>query len=157
MAQPITAYTDTDAIRSALGVTDNEVTDAMLVDQRLALELTVDLDGWADGHAAAFAAGSLQGADAAAQLKANYISLYAQWYCAERVITNMKLAIPQMISDGKTEMRRFQMMDMDAVERAASARAAHYKSLLSLALGGTAETVMSFASRSTPTYDPVTG
>jgi len=153
----ITAYTGTDAIRGVIGVTDNEVTDAMLIDQRLDLELTVDLNRWAPTHAAAFATGSASGATADEQLIANYISLYAQYFCVLQVMAFMKLAMPQLIGDGKAEMRRFQMLDLEAIEKTALARVTHYRNLLSEALGDDALTPVSYVGSAVPTYDPVAG
>lgn len=48
---PVTLYTDSDAIRGCLGVTDNELLDEMIVGAQVALELETDLDGWLPSHA----------------------------------------------------------------------------------------------------------
>lgn len=48
---PVTPYTNTDAIRGCLGVTDNELLDEMIVDSRFALQLEMDLEEWLPGHA----------------------------------------------------------------------------------------------------------
>jgi len=154
---PITAYTGTDAVRGVIGVTDNEVTDAMLLDQRLDLELTVNLNRWAPTHATVFAAGQASDATTTEQMLADYITLYAQYFCVLQVMAFMKNAIPQLITDGKAEMRRFQMLDLEAIEKTASARVAHYRTLLTEALGSDAATPMSFIGAAVPTYDPVAG
>lgn len=158
MGVPISNYTGTDAIRGALGLTDNEVTDAMLVDQRLDLELSVDLELWVPTHASVYTAGIAYGATPTEVLKANYLLLYAQWFCALHVTKFMRLAIPQMVGDGKAEMRRFQAFDLDQLEATANSRAIYYKSLLYAATGGAAAaTTVSFASVGVPDYDPVVG
>ena len=158
MGEAVTSYTGTDAIRAAIGVSDNDIPDKLLVDQRLDLELTVDLDLWVPTHATLYAAGIATGAAAEDRLKANYISLYAQWFCAAQVASNMKLALPQSISDGKAEMRRFQTLDLAAIEIAAKSRVTYYKNLLSAAEGSTSTaTPISFTSISSPVYDPVLG
>ena len=48
---PVTLYTDSDAIRGCLGVTDNELLDEMIVGAQVALELEADLDDWLPSHA----------------------------------------------------------------------------------------------------------
>jgi len=115
MSEAITAYTTTDAIRGAIGLTDNEVTDAMLVDQNLALELENDLLGWIPTHATLYAAGLDSGASAAEKQQAALLILYSQWFCAAQALTVMTLSIPQAIADGKDEMKRFQAMDLEAL------------------------------------------
>lgn len=46
----VTPYTNTDAIRGCLGVTDNELLDEMIVSARFDLQLEIDLDQWLPGH-----------------------------------------------------------------------------------------------------------
>ena len=138
MAEPIGPYTGTDAIRAGIGVTDNEITDAMLVDQQLELELEVDLATWLPTHATLYAAGVGAGATDAEKLVAAHITLYAQWYCTSAAIDHMRLALPQMISDGKSEMRRFSELDLEAISaRAAGRRDQHRSKLEELALSET--------------------
>lgn len=47
---PVTPYTNTDAIRGCLGVTENELLDEMIVNARFDLQLETDLDQWLPGH-----------------------------------------------------------------------------------------------------------
>lgn len=47
---PVTPYTNTDAIRGCLGVTDDELLDEMIVNARFDLQLESDLDQWLPGH-----------------------------------------------------------------------------------------------------------
>ena len=61
MGEAVTSYTGTDAIRAAIGVSDNDIPDKLLVDQRLDLELTVDLDLWVPTHATLMPPGSQPG------------------------------------------------------------------------------------------------
>lgn len=158
MGLPITTYTDTDAIRGAVGVTNNEITDAMLTEQGLSIELTVDLDGWLPTHAAIQAAGEAATPTAAELGQWRYLQLYAQWFCAAHLLNFMQLAVPQMIGDGKAEMRRFQDVDLEALASKAMGAALKYKSSLQSALGETIASVRpTFLSRSVPDYDPVAG
>lgn len=48
----VVLYTNTDAIRGCLGITENELYDEMIVSSRFDLQLEVDLDTWLPGHGA---------------------------------------------------------------------------------------------------------
>ena len=157
MSEAITAYTTTDAIRGAIGLTSSEVTDAMLVDQNLALELENDLLGWMPTPAALYAAGLASGATAPEKQQAALLVLYAQWFCAAQAMTLMTLSIPQSIADGKDEMKRFQSMDLGALMDRAVTRRDMYKGQLQNTEGTTSETSVSIMARGIPDYDPVTG
>jgi len=157
MSEAITAYTTTDAIRGAIGLTDNEVTDAMLVDQNLALELESDLLGWIPNHAALYAAGLANGATSAEKQQAALLILYSQWFCAAQTVTLMTLGIPQSIADGKDELKRFQALDLDALMARAVSRRDMYKGRLQNTEGTTSPTEVSIMAISSPDYDPVAG
>jgi hypothetical protein len=158
MSEPIGPYTSTDAIRAGIGVTDNEITDGMLVDQLLELELEVDLATWLPTHATLYAAGIAGGATDSEKLISAHITLYSQWYCTSAAIDNMRLALPQMISDGKSEMRRFSELDLDSLSaKAAGRRDLHRSSLEELANSKTPVTAVSVMEIAVPDYDPVTG
>lgn len=49
---PVVLYTNANAIRGCLGITENELYDEMIVSSRFDLQLEVDLDTWLPGHAA---------------------------------------------------------------------------------------------------------
>lgn len=63
---PVTLYTDSDAIRGCLGVTDNELLDEMIVGAQVALELEADLDDWLPDHALLLDAPTVSAATVAA-------------------------------------------------------------------------------------------
>jgi hypothetical protein len=157
MAEAITAYTTTDAVRGALGLTPRDIPDSSLIDQQLALELEADLFGWMPTHAGIYATGTGPGATAAQKLQAAYIQLYAQWFCAAIVVTNMTLGIPMMISDGKSELQRFPTLDLEALMARVTARRDLYKTQLAESEGQQAVTSASIVQRGVPDYDPVTG
>lgn len=48
----VVLYTNTDAIRGCLGITENELYDEMIVSSRFDLQLEIDLDSWLPGHGA---------------------------------------------------------------------------------------------------------
>lgn len=156
-AVPIAKYTTTDAVRGALGVTDNELEDAMLQNQQLDMALLSDLAAWLPNHAALYAAGQAVASAEADKMIAWNIQLYSQWFCATRA-AEMQLAMPQTISDGKTEIRRFQNLDLDKIAERAAARAKHYKDqLASVAVAAAEVAVPKLFGSATPDYDPVAG
>ena len=153
---PLSPYTTAAAVRGCLGVTDNELTDAMLSEQNLGLELEVDLKQWVPTYSTVYTTGMAIGAAEADRLSASYLTLYAQWFIAAQAVNLMVLAIPQMIADGQNDIRRFQQLDLERLQSAASDRARYYKRLLEEAMGtATAAASVSLLSKSVPDYDPV--
>lgn len=64
---PVTQYTNSDAIRAAVGVTDNELSDAMMTDSSYDLQIEADLDSWVDHESIATSANAASAAVAAAE------------------------------------------------------------------------------------------
>lgn len=157
MSEAITAYTTTAAIRGAVGLTDSDLPDSVLVDQQLGLELEADLTVWLPDYATLYSTGVGAGATAADKLVAAYIQLYSQWFCAAQLVSLMTLGIPMMISDGKSEMRRFPTMDLDELMLRVSAKRDAYRTLLLESQGQEAVASTSIMQLSIPDYDPVTG
>lgn len=156
MSCKITEYTTVGAVRGCLGLTDNEVTDDMVVDQNLNIDLTLDLDGWLPTHAALWDAAFAAGATAEDKRYGSIITMYSQWYCAVRVC-EMWLAMPQRISDGKSDMRRFAEIDFDRLLELAVARMMKFRALLEGEVLELDPRGHSLLAVSAPSYDPVTG
>jgi len=157
MSEAITAYTTTAAVRGAIGLTASDIPDAILIDQQLGLELEADLSEWLPTHAALYAAGIASGASAEEKLIASQIILYAQWYCAAQLINQMILGIPMLVSDGKSEMRRFPTLDLERLAELVDAKRDMYRTRLLEGQGQQAVGSVSVMQLSTPDYDPVTG
>lgn len=157
MSEAITAYTTTDAVRGAIGLTPSDIPDSSLIDQQLALELEADLASWLPTHATIYAAGLDAGATATQKLNTAYIQLYSQWFCASMLVAQMTLGIPMRVSDGKTEMQRFPSLDLEALMERVAARSALYKARLAESEGQQAVLSTTIMSIGIPDYDPVTG
>jgi hypothetical protein len=157
MSEAITGYTDTDAIRGAVGLTVSDIPDASLIDQKLGSELESDLSEWLPTHAALYATGTAGGATAADAQIAAYLVLYAQWFCASALVTQMVLGIPALISDGKSEMRRFVNIDLDDLAGRVQAKRDFYRNRLAEGQGQAVVTATSIMQAGVPDYDPVTG
>lgn len=154
MAQ-VTAYTSTDAIIGSLGVDKEDCPEEIIVNSKLELELTVDLDVWLPDHATLFDDGNASGADATATLHKNWLVLYAQWFCAHELASRF-LLFPQIVSDGKNQINRFSNVDLNAVKGLAASRMAKYKTALDEAINTTATATMPVMKVIIPDYDPVT-
>lgn len=154
---PLSPFTTADAVRGCIGVTNSELLDSMLKEQNLGLELEVDLKSWLPGYTSLYETGKLTGAQDAERLISSYITLYAQWFIAEQALNLMVLAIPQMISDGKSEMRRFQVQDIETLQNSAKGRVMRYKSLLQESQGVDTTASYSPVVRGIPNYDPISG
>lgn len=156
MGVSITNYTDSDAIRGAIGLTKSEVTDDMLVDQNLEYALLIDLDSWVDTHSTIYSTGLTTGATAPQIKQKRLLELYSMWFGACRA-ASMLLAIPEKISDGKSEVKRFNSLDLVGIRNEACGMAESYKLQLQEELGSTvSETGYSLMGSAEPDYDPIT-
>ena len=148
-------YTTTQAVRGCLGVDSDDCPDAYMVDSQVALELSLDLDGWLPTHAALYTAGTTGTPSAAAAAIASRIKLYAQWFIALE-FANRPLTIPYITTDGKAQIDRFKV-DLAKVAELAAAKVAKYKGELQGEDGVAAVAPYAdFVSVATPGSDPVT-
>ena len=84
------------------------------------------------------------------------LRLYSMWWCAYRA-ASMVFAIPEKISDGKAEMKRFNSIDLEGIADEALLQANKYKVKLQEALGSAVVTSSySLMGSASPDYDPVT-
>jgi hypothetical protein len=120
-------YTDTNQIRSVLGVELEDLSDTTITDRNLEKELRLDLLSWSPTHAALHAAGATVGATELAQSIADAITLYSTYFCSVLVVKSLQLAAPQSISDGKNTMSRFSTIDWQALTGHLKERLAFYK------------------------------
>lgn len=157
----ITPYTTTAAIRAALGVTDNEVSDQELVDQGLEDALLADLYVTAPSHATIYTDGAPGSpTDEQAQLW-RLLKLYCLTYCVALVADNW-LAFPSRLDDGQAAISR--SLDFQTLQ-ALAARAAHQRDVAKATLTDALDTTTAPAaaaapgliSISAPAYDPVAG
>jgi hypothetical protein len=149
------SYTTTEAVRGCLGVDANDVPDRYMVDSLVALELSLDLDGWLPTHAALYTAGTTGSPTTAAQAIANRIKLYAQWFITLE-FANRPFTVPHITTDGKAQIDRFKI-DLADVARLAAEKVAKYKGELQGEDGVAAiAPYADYVSVATPGADPVT-
>lgn len=146
-------YTDSDAVRAAVGVKDVEVPDSMLLNQDIERQLKTALYGWLPTYAALHTAGTDAGAtDDEKYINDLLISYCLFWACVR--VLEMSLSQRKSIGDGKTQIERF---DVDRKELIAAykARLDEAKHLLD-DLVNTSAGSTSFFGKASPEYDPVT-
>ena len=149
-------YTTTQAVRGALGLTDNELTDAFLLDQGIDVALSADLYTWLPDHEAIWLR-SISAAATPEDLQAGrLLQLYSLWFCAATA-ADMWLAVPQRISDGKEDLRRFTNLDFEKLSESAKEKALYYRDELKKLLNPNYSSGPTLVGGVKPGYDPVTG
>jgi hypothetical protein len=149
-------YTTTDAVRGCLGVDKDDCPDRYMVDSKVDLELSLDLDAWLPTHAALYTAGTTGTPTTSAKAIADRIKLYAQWFVALE-FANRPLTVPQIVTDGKAQLDRFKV-DLKALAELAAQKVAKYKGELQSAVDGTTAVTSytNYVSVAVPGADPVT-
>ncbi len=152
MTVAVTVYSDTDRIRAALGVDEADVSDDVLIDMQLELEVEVDLTAWIPGFDPITEVLS-------DPLAIKMMPLYVAAFCAFTALDGRELLYPYLFKDGKAETRRFQV-DLQKLKDDLAAKVAKWKAAIIKAEGltavsaGTASFIFGSAP---PDYDPVAG
>jgi hypothetical protein len=146
-------YTDTDAIRSAVGVTTREVSDDLLTQQKLESQTKVSLYGWLPDHATRYAAGTATDATDQEVYVKDLIVLYCTYFGAVRVV-EMIMALRRRVGDGKSEVERFDVNWLELLE-ILKGRLDEIQNLLEEELG-LSSGGPSYFGKAVPDYDPVT-
>jgi hypothetical protein len=152
MSTPI-LYTDTAAVRAAVGVKDTEVPDSMITDQQMERQLKTALYGWLPTYETKYDEGNADGASADQAYLKDLLISYALFYCCVRVI-EMVLALRQQVGDGKSQVKRFDT-DMKALLEVYKGRRDEVQALIEDLVVPTAGDIDYFG-KATPDYDPVT-
>ncbi len=124
------AYTDTDQIRSVLGVDAKDMPDAQIMARALDKELKLELTRWLPSHSTLFTAGTIGTPGEAEVAIADALQLYSTYFCAVLVIPSTQLAAPQAVSDGKNSMTRFAVNDWGRMKLELQEKQAYYKDML---------------------------
>jgi len=122
-------YTDTDQVRSALGLDAEDMSDAMITSRNLEMELSLDLAGWIPTHSSLYAAGIANTATEEEKNVSSSLVLYSTYFCCDLVFDSVQMAAPQSVSDGKNSMSRFTPQDWQKIEDRIKARKASYKKM----------------------------
>lgn len=132
-------YTDTNQIRSMLGLSEKDMSDAQITSRAIEKELSIDLASWVPTHLSVMTtAGDL----------ADSLQLYCTYFCAVLTVSGVKLAAPQAISDGKNSVSRFNLIDFDRLKVELQERQAFYKRFVINGVAALAATSATPATRS---------
>lgn len=149
-------YTTTDAVRSALGATAFDVTDAQMTDRGLERELRVDLNDWLPTHSTIYTEGTTGSPTALQQRKADMLILYSMYFCAYLMALAAPLWAPNQVSDGKNTMKRNALAAKEFADTLL-ARAGAMKEDILEELGEAGVSPMAFFVGVGDAFDPVTG
>lgn len=150
-------YTTTEAVRAAIGLTINELSDQQLVDLGLEDQLSVELDIVYPAHATAKTAAEAGGATAAQVRTWKVIKLFVQYQGACFVLPGLQNFSAQKFTDGGFEMQRFGKDDIDKTKAEVMGMRDKYKAILAEILDPTnTVTPLTPIMTVTPTFDPVT-
>jgi len=141
-------YTDTDAIRGAIGTDEADIEDSIITGQNMDLQMAAELDGFLPGHATlVFSSIALE----------NKLNLWCMWFGAWR-LAQSPLATPKKLSTGKDEYERFNI-DWDALKAVAYQKLCDAKDALITEAGLPEAEVVGISpfGKATPTYNPITG
>ena len=146
-------YSTTEAIRSAIGMQDIELPDAVFTDQDLAVQMRTSLYGFVPAHATLYAAGEEVGATDQEVYIRDLLSQYCMFFGAVRMLESPWHARKQ-VSDGKSQVQRF---DIDWLEllKNLKAKLKEVADLLDEQVNGSVDGIPYFG-LARPDYDPVT-
>lgn len=152
----VTPYTNTTAIRAVFGVTDNEITDEMLVQNTVEEEIKEALAEVDASYDILFFQGVSAGATDAQKRVHRCMFSYAT-YVAACSVRHLAMSAPERFTDGKTGFTRGPV-DKLLGKLYADVEGQREKWLRRLkdALGQPALTVTPLTAGARPTYDPVT-
>jgi hypothetical protein len=146
-------YTNTDAIRAAVGISSTEIPDSMITDQQMERQVKTALYSWLPTYPALYTAGDAEEATDEQVYVKDLLVLYCTYFGAVRLV-EMIMAMRQRVSDGKSEVERFNIDWLSLLE-ALKGRLDEIQDLLEEVInpshGGP-----SYFGKAVPDYDPVT-
>lgn len=134
-------YTNTDAIRAAVGLDDADVEDSVLVDQNLDIQMELALAEFLPNHED----------DTIDETIEKKVKLWCMWYGA-LALAESPLATPKALGTGKDEYERFDI-DWEALQKRARGKLDALREALTPKISDT----FSIMGKSTPDYNPITG
>jgi hypothetical protein len=157
----ILTLTNSDAVRAALGISDesSELPDQTLEDLRIGELLLLELSEWLPVSITEVETAASQSDDETSRAGLAYLALKASatYYCASVVLEAGELSFAERYEDGQNKMKR-QTADIQKVLDRVVGRYQYYKQHVLTYLESPAEVFSTswMVGRSTPNYDPVT-
>lgn len=142
-------FTNSDSLRSTLGITEEDLDDTQLLARGLDKELSIDLLSWLPTAGDLIYTGTPEQIDS--------ITLYSTYFCAYLASQSLRMAATQKVTDGANALDRFANIDWDAMQAQLKERSSFYKKFLLDSLGTVASSGVKRFSIVGSAYDPVTG
>lgn len=151
----IVSYTNTDAIRAALGVTANELYDNQISDLEVADLILLELASVYPDHQALHTAVIANTATPEQQETYLILKQYCKYEGACFMLPQMQMLFPQKVSDGDITNTRFQANNLEEISSKIMAMRDKYKHMLnpSLIPDGPGVPIIGLI---IPSYNPVT-
>lgn len=140
-------YTDSVAIRSTIGLDENDLSDDILSSQNLDLQMVDRLEDFLPTYETVY-----DGSDAGERR----LTLWCQYYGALLLLENASLGVPQKIQANNDQLARFQI-DFEKVAETIRRRMVSLETKLIESVTGTAASSFSVMGKATPDFNPVTG
>lgn len=148
--------TDTDQVRSVIGIDATDVTDTQICDMKPEEDLESSLLSWVPAYQTVISEGATAAATADQKLKYLKLKLFSKYFVAGMVVTSGWNSILQKQSDGANEGIRFTNITLNQLKNHIEGKAAKLQEeLLNLIVPDTVEAYPQFSAVS-PTFDPVT-
>lgn len=145
MADIPVLYTSTNAIRSSIGIDENDISDGMLLACNLDLLMLERLEEILPNYEAVF-----DGSDAGERR----LKLWCQYFGALALLEDASLGIPQKIQANNDQLSRF-TLDFEAIKNSLRARLAAIQ--VKMVAVPTLPVTPTLFSKSSPDFDPITG
>ena len=137
-------YTTTNAIRSVIGLDDNDVSDAMILNQNMSDWMQIDLEEFMPDHAT----------DTLVAATMTRVRVWCQLWGALKLITLGPLGIPQRFSANQDELQRYANIDWKGLEERLRSQLNDLQGKLTPT---TPSATFSIMGKAVPSYDPITG
>lgn len=155
MAVVILSLTDSDEVRSALGVTSRDVSDTFITSRNVDRELRIALNEWLPDYATRLATWN---ADTATyQTELDLLKSYAMYMSAYILSSGLEFLVVREISDSKMTAARFSNTKLDEIRTSMYSKASKFRRMLEEKLGLPTNGTPSIFSSVSPSYDPVLG
>ncbi len=148
--------TDTDQVRSVIGIDSTDVNNTQICDMKPEEDLESSLLSWVPTYQTVISEGAAAAATDAQKLKYLKLKLFSKYFIAGMVVSGGWNSILQKQSDGANEAVRFTNVSLRELKKDIEDRASKLQEeLLNLIVPDTAEAYSQFGAVS-PAYDPVT-
>ena len=154
---PLLGVTNSDAVRTALGVSDEELNDEYIESSEVAIELQEDLADWCSLSISDLIdnfESSTPDADKLRQLR--LISLYAKYFCAYTIAQAADLLFVERQGDGQNDSQRSRRTSYNDLLNRLSASMNKYRDMVNASAGDPVSSPASVFSGVIPGFDPVT-